>query len=173
MTAHEYLSLYLALEQDIKRWERTKLKLRSLDSEEYLDGALRVTPGYNGLPGGGSVQDKIGSAVSRKCDHDAGRDIAALVTKIVDAKKKMVEIDSAIDAVPYNLCRQVLDMRYLQGLSLSKISEKTTDTPSTDTIRRWIKQGLSWIAAPEVDGISMYAKKEGPTCNCLQPTATD
>jgi hypothetical protein len=173
MTAHEYLSLYLALEKDIQRWERTKIKLQALDSEEYLDGVLRATANYSGLPGSSSVQDKIGAAVSRKCDHDSGRDMADLNSKIEKAKDKMIEIASSIDEVPYNMCRQVLDLRYLQGMSMNGISEETTDNPSTDTIRRWIKQGLSWISASEVDGVSMYRKKEGSTCNDLQPFASN
>jgi len=161
MTAHEYLSLYLALEKDIERWERTRAKLYRLDSEEYLDGVTRATSVLSPAPGSSSVQDKIAAAVSRKCDHDSGWDIANVNAKISGAKDKMLEVASTIDAVPYNICRQVLDLRYLQGESINGIADSVTDQPSASTVRRWIKQGLSWIVAPEVDGISMHVNQNG------------
>jgi len=146
MTPHEYLSLYLALEHDIGRWERAKIKLYKLNSDDYLDGVLRATASYDSIPVKSSVQDKIGGAVSRKCDHDSGWDIAHLNTKILTAKKTMVGIVSSIDAVPSNDARQALDLRYLQGQRQKEIA--ATMDISESTVRRLLNQGLSWILFP-------------------------
>ena len=148
MDAREYLSQYLSLERDIKRWERIKARLLALDSEEYLDGVMRITANYGGIPGKSSGQDKIGAAVARKCDLDSGRDIAELNAKIDAAKTKMLEVAESIDAVPYSDEREALDMKYLQGLFIQEAADKMKC--SCKTVRRLIQQGVEWIVCPDL-----------------------
>jgi hypothetical protein len=151
MTAHEYLSLYLALEKDIERWGRVMEKLRRLNSEEYLEPALRVTASYSGMPGRSSEQDKTAAAVARKADHDSGSDLMELKKKVDEAKAKMLEIVDTIDVVPINIGRQVLGLKYLQGFSMLEIADKVNPPVSVDTVRRIINESLRWVS--EIKGL--------------------
>jgi hypothetical protein len=141
MTAHEYLSLYLALDKDIERWRREIKKCMDIT---VCDSPFSVTAAYSDMPRGGSGGDRMATFIAKHVDNDMRR-VEFLQESIQGAKEKQLKIVSAIDAVPINLARQVLDLRYLQGYSLQEIADQMRPIASVDTVRRRINEGLNWV----------------------------
>lgn len=148
MTAHEYLSLYIALQADIERWKRTIDDVARPD-DAYLAGA-RLTASYSGMPPSGQSTDLVaivgGYLAQSSINHER-----ICAKKITEARETQMKIIQVIDAVPINLARQVLDLKYLQGHTLQEIADTMKPSVSVSTVRRLVDQGLSWVVFPEME----------------------
>ena len=144
MTAHEYLSMYLALDSDIDRWRREIKKRFDVTTK---DSPFSIISNISDMPKSRPNGDRMASFIARHVDADM-RGVGLLEEKIREAKEKQLAIIQAVDAVPINLARQVLDFRYLQGVSVQDIADKMES--SEKTVRRLIVKGQSWIVFEEL-----------------------
>lgn len=98
----------------LKEWNRL------CDEAEQLRAAsTRITSNFSGMPGGGDVPTKVESALEGIEDILARADAAKL---LVDARR--AEVESAINALPAGRHREVMRLRYLNGMSWDTIAEK-------------------------------------------------
>ena len=147
MTAHEYLSQYLALDCDVARWRREIKKARSVG--QWKDAPLPISnPGGRGGPSAQTLGDLMSAIIIQKVDGDIRR-VRALEDRVEAALERQLRIVHAIDAVPSNVSRRMLDMRYLQGMRNEDIAEAMQ--VSVSTVRRFLTQGLSWVVDDEVN----------------------
>jgi len=169
MTAHEYLSQYLALQADIERWKRVSVDVARAD-DAYLAGA-RLTASYSDMPRSGQSADLVAIVGSYFAQSGINHE-RICAKKIVEAREAQMKIVHAIDAVPINLARQILDLKYLQGYTLQEIADTIKPSVSVSTVRRLVGQGLSWIVFPEIEA-SEILERFGTIWNDLKQFETD
>ena len=98
----------------LKEWNRL------CDEAEQLRAAsTRITSNFSGMPGGGDVPTKVESALEGIEDILARADATKL---LVDARR--AEVEAAINALPGGRHREVMRLRYLNGMSWSRIAER-------------------------------------------------
>jgi DNA-directed RNA polymerase specialized sigma24 family protein len=148
MDAHEYLSLYLALNRDIERWRRLREKTLEFNPTDTrgLEPLLRGTANYSGMPPAHTQHDRMAEVVGDKVDRELQRHRRHYDENIDHALARQIAVAEAIDCVPVSACRQLLDLKYLQGLTLDDICD--TARVSKNTARKYIKQGLQCIVVP-------------------------
>lgn len=109
MTAKEYLKQYRTLDEQIRaKTERAAL---------WRQRAEYVSP--VGIPGNGSIRDKVGDTAVKIADLE--REINADIDALVDLES---DITSRIKAVSRSNRRQVLELHYLNGLSLDEVAQR-------------------------------------------------
>ncbi len=109
MTAKEYLKQYRALDVQIQaKTERAAL---------WRQRAEYVSP--VGMSGNGSIRDRVGDTAVKIADLE--REINTDIDALVDLE---LDISTRIKAVARSNLRQVLELHYLNGLSLNEVAQR-------------------------------------------------
>lgn len=104
--------------QYLMRYIDSKRRARAILNEihDLKDLATKITVTFNDMPGGGSV-DKVGAIVANIVDLQSE---LAVQAKTMKAEQEIVQ--AVIDAVDEPDLRQLLILRYINGLTWEKIA---------------------------------------------------
>lgn len=105
--------------QYLMRYINSKRKARAILNEinDLKDLATKITVTFNDMPGGGGSTDKIGAIVAHIVDLQSE---LAVQAKTMKAEQEIVR--AVIDAVDDADLRQLLILRYINGLTWEKIA---------------------------------------------------
>lgn len=137
MTAKDYLSQVQRLEYKIKR-----MKMRA---EEYEQMSYSLSsPRMDGMPSSGtrSTDAPYVKWVIKKCELDT--EIKALEEKLVNVKAEVLLAIESLDNEDY---KDVLILRYINGLSFQQIARKFYVVDRT--VFRWHREALEKIIVPQ------------------------
>lgn len=105
----EFLQQYIAAEAEERRLE--------LEIERWRARAAKMTAGYESTPSGGGDGRSLERAVAR---------IDELIRQLTSQRDRLArlrqEIGAAIDSVPEPKLRELLQMRYIDGMTFEKIA---------------------------------------------------
>lgn len=88
------------------------------EAEQLRAASTRITSNFSGMPGGGDVPTKVESALEAIEDILARADARRLS---LDARRD--DVERAIKSIPSERHREVLRLRYINGMSWSDIAE--------------------------------------------------
>lgn len=138
MTPKEYLSRYRNLNIEIDSKTRQLEKLR--------EQATRIVPEpSDGIPGSGSTSDRLGNAVAKICDLEA--EIEAEISRLVELRE---EIRAAISRVQDSTYRNLLELRYIEGMTFERIA---------------VEMNYSWRQVIRIHGSALYRIKDVIECH--------
>lgn len=105
--------------QYLMRYIDSKRRARAILNEiqDLKDLATKITVTFNDMPGGGGSVDKIGAIVAHIVDLQSE---LAVQAKTMKAEQEIVQ--AVIDAVDEPDLRQLLILRYINGLTWEKIA---------------------------------------------------
>ena len=105
--------------QYLMRYIDSKRRARAILNEihDLKDLATKITVTFNDMPGGGGNTDKIGAIVANIVDLQSE---LAVQVKTMKAEQEIVQ--AVIDAVDDPDLRQLLILRYINGLTWEKIA---------------------------------------------------
>lgn len=113
------------------------LRLARLD--ELRARGERVTRALDGMPGGSGLGDRVGHAAAALADQEE-----LLLEDYHKLLAKQAEIHNTIHHIPRPLQRAVLEMRYLQGLSMIGIAHRLSY--DVRQVQRLHHEGLCHVA---------------------------
>lgn len=105
--------------QYLMRYIDSKRRARAILNEihDLKDLATKITVTFNDMPGGGGSVDKVGAIVANIVDLQSE---LAVQAKTMKAEQEIVQ--AVIDAVDDPDLRQLLILRYINGLTWEKIA---------------------------------------------------
>lgn len=105
--------------QYLMRYIDSKRRARAILNEihDLKDLATKITVTFNDMPGGGGSVDKVGAIVANIVDLQSE---LAVQAKTMKAEQEIVQ--AVIDAVDEPDLRQLLILRYINGLTWEKIA---------------------------------------------------
>lgn len=105
--------------QYLMRYIDSKRRARAILNEiqDLKDLATKITVTFNDMPGGGGSIDKVGAIVAHIVDLQTE---LAVQAKTMKAEQEIVQ--AVIDAVDEPDLRQLLILRYINGLTWEKIA---------------------------------------------------
>lgn len=105
--------------QYLMRYIDSKRRARAILNEihDLKDLATKITVTFNDMPGGGGSVDKVGAIVANIVDLQTE---LAVQAKTMKAEQEIVQ--AVIDAVDEPDLRQLLILRYINGLTWEKIA---------------------------------------------------
>ena len=105
--------------QYLMRYIDSKRRARAILNEihDLKDLATKITVTFNDMPGGGGSVDKVGAIVTNIVDLQSE---LAVQAKTMKAEQEIVQ--AVIDAVDEPDLRQLLILRYINGLTWEKIA---------------------------------------------------
>lgn len=105
--------------QYLMRYIDSKRRARAILNEihDLQDLATKITVTFNDMPGGGGSVDKVGAIVANIVDLQSE---LAVQAKTMKAEQEIVQ--AVIDAVDEPDLRQLLILRYINGLTWEKIA---------------------------------------------------
>lgn len=105
--------------QYLMRYIDSKRRARAILNEihELKDLATKITVTFSDMPGGGGSVDKVGAIVANIVDLQSE---LAVQAKTMKAEQEIVQ--AVIDAVDEPDLRQLLILRYINGLTWEKIA---------------------------------------------------
>ena len=105
--------------QYLMRYIDSKRRARAILNEihDLKDLATKITVTFNDMPGGGGSVDKVGAIVASIVDLQSE---LAVQVKTMKAEQEIVQ--AVIDAVDDPDLRQLLILRYINGLTWEKIA---------------------------------------------------
>ena len=101
---------YQAIERRIKRLQSEK--------QGWLEKATAVSPSFSDMPKGGGT-DKIQNAVCRIADIE--QKITREINRQIDLRER---IEAAVCAIPDKKLRDLMQYRYIDGMTWGKIAEE-------------------------------------------------
>ena len=128
MTIKELSQLYY-LKREISNIERKIAKLE----DEATDTSAKIT----GMPHSGKSGDKIGSIVSQIDYYKSARN-----KKLAECTSELIRLNEYISACPDSLTRQILEYRFIDGMSWKQVADQiggTSEYAVKKTTYRYIK----------------------------------
>lgn len=107
----EWLRRYQKINRRINRKCEEVSQLREL--------ATKITPTLSDMPKGNQISDKVSEAVSKIADLE--KEIDAEVDALVSVRN---QIQTAIDNIPDDTLKTLLEYRYIDGLTFEEVAVK-------------------------------------------------
>jgi len=112
MTSQEKIE-YLKRYKDIDRRIQTKCDEKSI----WMSRATKITPTLSDMPHGGQQQNKIEAAIEKIAEIET--EIDSEIDELLTVK---AEVKAAIDTVPIEKYRDLLERRYIRGKKWEQIA---------------------------------------------------
>lgn len=129
MTIKELSQLYY-LKREISNIERKIAKLE----DEATDTSAKIT----GMPHSGKSGDKIGSIVAQIDYYES-----ALNKNLAECASEFIRLNEYISACPDSLTRQILEYRFIDGMSWNQVADQiggTSEYAVKHTAYRYIRK---------------------------------
>ncbi|HCM24092.1 MAG TPA: hypothetical protein DHW78_07205 [Ruminococcaceae bacterium] len=107
----DWLNRYRKLDKEVDR--------KCDELSRWRSRATKITPALTGMPGGGVAGDRVQDAVEKIVALEG--EINAEIDRLLQVRG---EIEKAIEAVPDDTLRTLLELRYIDGLTWEKIAVK-------------------------------------------------
>lgn len=135
--------------QYLMRYIDSKRRARAILNEiqDLKDLATKITVTFNDMPGGGGGVDKIGAIVAHIVDLQTE---LAVQAKTMKAEQEIVQ--AVIDAVDDANLRQLLILRYINGLTWEKIA-----VDMHYSFRHTLRLHGAALAAVKIPGMSILS----------------
>lgn len=135
--------------QYLMRYIDSKRRARAILNEihDLKDLATKITVTFNDMPGGGGSVDKIGAIVAHIVDLQTE---LAVQAKTMKAEQEIVQ--AVIDAVDDANLRQLLILRYINGLTWEKIA-----VDMHYSFRHTLRLHGAALAAVKIPGMSILS----------------
>lgn len=135
--------------QYLMRYIDSKRRARAILNEiqDLKDLATKITVTFNDMPGGGGSVDKIGAIVAHIVDLQTELAVQARTMK---AEQEIVQ--AVIDAVDDANLRQLLILRYINGLTWEKIA-----VDMHYSFRHTLRLHGAALAAVKIPGMSILS----------------
>ena len=135
--------------QYLMRYIDSKRRARAILNEihDLKDLATKITVTFNDMPGGGGSVDKVGAIVANIVDLQTE---LAVQAKTMKAEQEIVQ--AVIDAVDDANLRQLLILRYINGLTWEKIA-----VDMHYSFRHTLRLHGAALAAVKIPGMSILS----------------
>ena len=135
--------------QYLMRYIDSKRRARAILNEihDLKDLATKITVTFNDMPGGGGSVDKVGAIVANIVDLQSE---LAVQAKTMKAEQEIVQ--AVIDAVDEPDLRQLLILRYINGLTWEKIA-----VDMHYSFRHTLRLHGAALAAVKIPGMSILS----------------